>query len=97
MREKKKAVALERMRILIANASANIAAEPGLAARQAEMAQKIQMHHRVKMPYDIRISICRKCKTFTGYGTHSRIRLVRKTVLITCGYCGHVNRKILPK
>lgn len=97
MRTNKKAVALERMHILIGEASSNIRAYPALAARQATMAQKLQTHHRVKIPYEMRIGFCRKCKTFIGYGTHSRIRVYRRCVRITCRYCGHINRKILPQ
>lgn len=97
MRENKNAIALERIRILIGKASSNIATDSELAARQAALAQKIQTHHRVKMPYEIRMAFCHKCKMFMGYGTRSRIRVYGKTVRITCKYCGHINRKILPQ
>lgn len=97
MRQNKKAIALERIRILVNEASHNIATDAGLASRQAATARKLQMHHRVKMPYELRMAFCRKCKSFIGYGTLSRIRVYPKSVNVTCKLCGHVNRKILPQ
>ena len=97
MRQDKKVIALERMSILLRCASSNITTNPKLAARQAAMAQRIHTYHRVKMPYELRMVFCRKCKMFIGYGTHSRIRVYQKTVRITCKFCGHINRKILPQ
>lgn len=95
MRNDRKTIVLERMRILVREASSNIGTEPSLASRQAAMARRLSSHWRVRMPYEMRMAFCRKCKTFVGYGTRSRIRIHKKTVRITCSFCGHVNRKIL--
>ncbi len=95
MRQNRKAVALERMRTLVANASANLRAEPALAERQAALAWRICTHTRTRMPYELRMAFCRKCKSFVGYGQRVRIRVGNGEVRLTCGLCGHVRRKVL--
>ena len=97
MRSERRKIALERMGILVRAASSNIASDPALAARQAAMARRISSRHRVRMPYELRMAFCRRCKSFIGYGTHSRIRLGAGAVRITCGFCGRINSKILPQ
>jgi len=35
-----------------------------LAARQAQQAKTIAMHHRIRLPYGIRQLYCKRCKSF---------------------------------
>ena len=93
-------IALERMQILIENAISNARENPQLPQRQALLARRISTRHNIRMPYDLRIVFCKKCKSFIAPGINSRIRLGRasvKSIRISCNYCGHTYRKIIPQ
>jgi ribonuclease P protein subunit RPR2 len=98
MKNDKKKIALERMHILIKNAISNSSSNPKLAQRQALLVKKISNKHRIPIPYEIKISFCKKCKKFIAPGINSRIRLGRssvKSIRITCNFCGHIYRKVI--
>lgn len=91
-------IALERMQILINSAISNAKINPDLSQRQASLARKISTRHKVRMPYELRIVFCKKCKSFIAPGINSRIRLGRasvKSIRISCNLCGHTYRKII--
>ncbi len=93
-----KKIAFERMQILIDNAISNAKKNPELSQRQANLARRISTRHKIRMPYDLRIVFCKKCKSFIAPGINSRIRLGRssvKSIRITCNFCGHTYRKII--
>jgi ribonuclease P protein subunit RPR2 len=92
-------IALERMQILINIAISNAKMNPKLSQQQALLAQRISTRHKVRMPYELRIVFCKKCKSFIAPGINSKIRLGRtsvKSIKISCNLCGHVYRKIIP-
>ena len=89
---------MERMQILIDNAISNARTDPELSQRQASIARRISSKYKIRMPYDLRIVFCKKCKSFIAPGVNSRIRLGRtsiKSIRISCNLCGHTYRKIL--
>jgi ribonuclease P protein subunit RPR2 len=91
-------IALERMQILINSAISNAKVNPVLSQRQALLAQKISTRHKIRMPYELKIVFCKKCKSFIAPGINSRIRLGRtsiKSIRISCNLCGHTYRKII--
>jgi len=93
-------IALERMQILIKNAISNARTNPRLSQRQASLAKKLNTKYRIRMPYDMRINFCKKCKKFIAPGVNARIRMGRssvKSIRITCGFCNHTYRKIIQK
>ena len=92
-------IAMERMQILIENATTNAKTNPELSQRQAYLARRISTRHKIRMPYDLRMAFCKKCKSFIAPGINSRIRLGRtsiKSIRISCNLCGHTYRKIIP-
>ena len=98
MKPELRKIALERMEILLNNAIKNSREDPKLSQRQALLAKKISTKHRIRMPYDLRILYCKKCKSFIAPGVNSKIRLGRtsvKSIRITCNFCGHTYRKII--
>ena len=89
---------MERMLILIDNAISNARTDPELSQRQASIARRISSKYKIRMPYDLRIVFCKKCKSFIAPGLNSRIRLGRtsvKSIRISCNLCGHTYRKII--
>ena len=95
-----KKIAMERMEILIENAISNARKNPELSQRQASIARRISTRHKIRMPYNLRMVFCKKCKSFIAPGINSRIRLGRtsvKSIRISCNLCGHTYRKIISK
>ena len=95
-----KEIAIERMEIIIHIAISPARTNPELSQRQALLARKISMRHKVRMPYELRMVFCKKCKSFIAPGLNSKIRLGRtsvKSIRITCNLCGHTYRKIIPQ
>lgn len=91
-------IALERMEILIKHAISNARTNPELSQLQAQLARRISTRHNIRMPYDLRIVFCKKCKSFIAPGINSKIRLGRasvKSIRISCNLCGHTYRKII--
>lgn len=89
---------MERMQILIDNAISNARTDPELSQRQASIARRISSKYKIRMPYDLRIVFCKKCKSFIAPGISSRIRLGRtsvKSIRISCNLCGHTYRKLI--
>ena len=89
---------MERMQILIDNAISNARVNPELSQRQASIARRISTKYKIRMPYNLRIVFCKKCKSFIAPGINSRIRLGRasvKSIRISCNLCGHTYRKII--
>ena len=98
MKPRTQDIALERMQILIKNAISNARIYPKLSQRQACLAKKISTKYRIKMPYELRMNFCKKCKCFIASGINSRIRIGRsslKCIRITCNFCGHTFRKVI--
>ncbi len=100
MKADPKKIALERIYILLNEALSNAKKNPELAQRQAGLARKIGTKYKVKLPYEIRMQFCKKCKGFIAPGVNSKIRLGRsalKSIRITCRFCNHTYRKVIPK
>ncbi len=97
MKNSKKQIAIKRIQILFNNALSNAKNNPGLAKKQAEIAKKISMKFKIKMPFEISSSFCKNCKEFIAPGIASKIRLGSKpkSIRITCSYCNHTYRKII--
>ncbi|MEX0862953.1 ribonuclease P protein component 4 [Nitrosopumilus sp.] len=86
------------MHILIENAITNARTNPELSQRQASIARRISTRHKIRLPYNLRMVFCKKCKSFIAPGINSRIRLGRasvKSIRISCNLCGHTYRKII--
>jgi ribonuclease P protein subunit RPR2 len=97
MKNSKKQIATRRIEILFNNALLNAKNNSELAQRQAEIAKKISMKFKIQMPFEVRLSFCKKCKKFIAPGIKSKIRLSSKpkSIRITCLYCNHTYRKII--
>jgi ribonuclease P protein subunit RPR2 len=91
---------MERMQILVKNAIMYTSSNPKLAQRQAILARRLSTKYRVRMPYELRMYFCKKCKKFIVPGSTARVRVGRsniKSIRITCSFCDHTYRKIIKK
>ena len=78
----------------------NARSNPKLAERHAALAKRLCTKYRIRMPYELRMNFCKKCKKFIMPGVTARVRIGRsniKAIRITCGFCNHTYRKIIKK
>jgi len=90
-----KKIAHERIEILLTRADGIYSDEPELAQRYGELARKIAMKARVRIPEKWRIRFCRKCKKYLypGITTHVRIKSGRSSrVVYYCDICNEGRR-----
>ena len=93
-------IVLERIHILMNHAVSNAGTNPRLSHRQASAARRLSTKYRVQMPYGLRMLFCKRCKSLVVPGVTSRVRMggrKPKSIRITCHFCTHVYRKILPQ
>ena len=77
MKNSKKQIATRRIEILFNNALSNAKNNPGLAQRQAEIAKKISLKFKIKMPFEVSSSFCKNCKKFIAPGIASKFVLAQ--------------------
>lgn len=91
-------IALERIHALFNLAKQKIREEPQLAQRYAEIARRIAMRTRLRLPVEYRRMICKRCKSFIYPDVNCRVRLQQSRephVVITCLICGKHTRIML--
>ncbi len=91
-------IALKRIKTLFNLAVEMLHERPDLAQRYVEIARKIAMRARVRIPKENRLLICRHCKRFIFPGVSARVRIQPRRephVVITCLYCGKYMRRPL--
>ncbi|HDN01990.1 MAG TPA: ribonuclease P [Candidatus Bathyarchaeota archaeon] len=90
-----KKLALHRIRRLFRLAIETAQTDLNQSQRYVEIARKIAMKARVRIPREYRRFICKRCKSFILPGVNSRVRIQQKRephIAITCLICGHVTR-----
>ena len=97
-RRENKRIALERISILFKTAIEAFDREPDLAQHYVNLARKIGMRYKVRIPREFRRMVCRHCKGFMlpGKNCTVRIRQEREPHLVfTCLRCGRHMRMSL--
>jgi len=90
-----KEIAMERIRTLFRLARETIREDPELAQRYVEIARKIAMRTKVRLPREYRRQVCRHCKSFVLPSVNCRIRIQSRRephVVVTCFNCGKQTR-----
>lgn len=98
-REKKieKKIAKERIEILFKLMEDMKGENYDLARKYVELARKIAMKYRVKIPKEYKLKFCKKCLYPYKEGKF-RVRIAKSRVIITCLNCGYTKRvPIRPK
>ncbi|MCQ8891793.1 MAG: hypothetical protein NQU41_00235 [Candidatus Methanosuratincola sp.] len=91
-------LARQRIERLFSLANQAVKSDAGLANRYVELALKISMRTRVRIPRDLKRSVCRKCNAYLYPGITSRVRVHASRsphVSVTCLNCGAVRRYLL--
>ncbi|MCK4434179.1 ribonuclease P, partial [Candidatus Bathyarchaeota archaeon] len=74
--------------------------DPGLAQRYVDIARKVGMAARVRLPREVRLQVCRHCKSFILPGVNCRVRIKQRRephMVVTCLNCGKQMRMPLKR
>lgn len=88
-------IALQRIHALFRLAKQKIREEPELAQHYVDIARKIAMRTKLRLPIEYRRMVCRHCKSFIYPGVNSRIRIQQRRephMVIACLVCGKHTR-----
>ncbi len=93
-RSEVRTIALERIEILLRLAKQVVASDQGLAERYVELARKISMRTKVRIPTADKRFLCKNCGLPLIPGQNARVRTSKGNprVVITCLSCGVVKR-----
>lgn len=100
MKNATKHIAIQHVRKLFHLARESIHEDPTLAQRYVNIARKVAMAARVRLPREYRRQVCRYCKSFILPGVNCRVRIKQRRephVVITCLNCGRQMRMPLGK
>jgi len=80
-------IALERIKALFRQARAVFRKDKKLAERYVELARKIAMKYKVRIPSRLQKQFCKHCYKFLMPSINCRIRLKNKRVVYYCLEC----------
>ncbi|MDH5816018.1 MAG: ribonuclease P [Candidatus Nezhaarchaeota archaeon] len=90
-----KTIAIERIKRLFEMADYMFRVNSELSHRYVELARKIAMRCKVRIPRELRRRFCHRCYKFLKPGVNCRVRLAKRRephIVITCLECGNVMR-----
>jgi ribonuclease P protein subunit RPR2 len=88
-------LAEQRIRSLFELADEMYEEHPDRSQRYVDLARRIAMRTRTKLPPDLRRRVCEECKGFLKPGVNCRVRIRQRRephIAITCFQCGHITR-----
>jgi len=85
-------MALQRIERLFKLAEEWHREHPERSNRCVELARRIAMKYRVRIPKVYRRRFCRKCGSYFIFGKNARVRLKKKRVVVECLNCGFKRR-----
>lgn len=89
-----KKIARERIEILFDQAEETFPEHPERANRYVELARKIAMHYRVRIPKKFKRKFCDECHSYLKPGVNCEVEVnsEQRTVDWTCEECGNTKR-----
>jgi len=95
-----KYIALQRIKTLFRLAKEIINEDSLLAQRYVDIARRVAMAARIRLPEEYRRQVCRHCKSFILPGVNCRVRIKQRRephLTISCLNCGNQMRIPLRK
>lgn len=86
-RSKQKIIARERIKNLISLAEKAFSKNPRVSDHYVELARKIAMKARVRIPSDIKKRFCKHCYKFLQPGVNCRVRTRNNKLIYYCLNC----------
>ena len=93
-------IAKQRIQVLFQQAKYVYRNNPQLASRYIEIARKIGMAAKMRLPREYKRQICKNCNKLLVPGDNCRVRIRQKRephVVVTCLNCGCKTRILLRK
>jgi len=93
-------IAMQRIQTLFDLANKTFSENHALAQRYVDIARRIAMGARIRLPKEYRRQVCRHCKSFILPGVNCRVRIQQRRephIVITCQNCGKTMRLPLQK
>lgn len=94
-KQKKRKIALARIHELFKQAELILKEDRKLANRYVELARKISMRSKARIPSNLKRRFCRHCYHYLQPGINCRIRTRNKKVVYYCLDCKHHMRYVL--
>ncbi|MEM1539901.1 MAG: ribonuclease P [Candidatus Bathyarchaeia archaeon] len=91
MDEATRRIAKQRIQTLFRLAKETYHDDPLLAQRYVDIARRVAMAAKIRLPTEYRRMVCRHCKSFILPGDSCRVRIKQRRephVVITCLKCG---------
>ncbi len=85
-------IASERIEKLFSEAEASFKDDFKLSDRYVEMARKISMKFKVRIPSSLKRRFCKHCHAYLKQGVNCRVRLSAKQVVYHCDACNRFMR-----
>ncbi len=85
-------IAKERIEILFKQAKEQFEKEPLLSKRYVQLARKIALKYKIRLPRELKRKICKHCHTFLVLGKNLRVRTQKGHLVYTCLECNEVMR-----
>ncbi|MFQ6072382.1 MAG: ribonuclease P protein component 4 [Methanosarcinales archaeon] len=82
-----KDIAKQRIERLFELAEQEFKTHPERSNRYVQLARKIGMRYRVRLPKPLKRRICKHCYSYLVIGNNARVRLRRNYVAVTCLCC----------
>jgi ribonuclease P protein subunit RPR2 len=95
-----KQIAKHRVQVLFQQAEKKRKENPQLAKRYVEMARRIAMAARIRLPTEYKRRICKNCNALLVPGGNCRVRVKQRRephLVVTCLSCGYQTRMLLRK
>jgi ribonuclease P protein subunit RPR2 len=87
-----KKISMERIDILFKNAEKEFSNNPELSNRYVDIARRITMRQRVRIPTEYKRKFCRNCHSYAVPGENMSVRIHRGKVIYRCSHCGYIRR-----
>ena len=85
-------IAKQRIKELFEQAEKKFDKEPELSNRYIELARKMAMRYRLRIPSELKKRFCSKCHHYLVPGKNCRIRTQNGKIVYTCQDCGAYKR-----
>ena len=91
-KQRQKEIALERIAVLFQQADEQFSVNPGLSHRYVQLARKLAMKFKVRIPVELKRKICKHCYQYLRTGVNARIRTREGKLIIYCLGCKKYTR-----
>ena len=95
--QKNKKIALNRIKILFKEAEKTFKKDQKLANRYVELARKISMKTKTRVPSNLKRKFCKHCYKFLMPGVNCRVRSTKHRIVYYCFDCKKYMRFELAK